>query len=1207
MVKVHFHAVHVSKNEFPVSGGFALVITLSLMVLLTVIAVGLLSLSAVSLRVSSQGMLIGQARANARLGMMLALGEVQKSLGPDRRAAAPADMMVESPAEPHVAGVWESWTWDPTQAATVPDYAKEKKDLFRGWLASDNQEPGHRLDADFSAQGPGDPVTLVGAGSAVASGGVAAEVHGGFTPIHQVSGGSQGYAWVALQEDVKAHVQPGEGDLPATRETCVAAMFAPDESGLTGLEIAGRLGSDRAKRQLAISTATFSLAGGDVKVGRQSFHHLTPYSLGLLTDTAAGGMRRDLTTEFENFSASPLKGQRVYQANGATALGSEPWWDGLCEYYNLAARVKSQADGGATPLVLTNSSDLARFTEITGTNTVPKRPVLRPVVAKVDVLFSLVTHNVDDSNEVTKSTGSWNYGLATKIQQNDPDNSHYMAWLVFEPIITLWNPYNVPIQFPSMSFGIDYLPIGVHTKADFGAGWQDILGMLDPGDINYWQPIAAMNTGSGGGSLINCNFFMRLQGTTTVGGSPSANTPIKLDPGEVRVFTAYVPKNATWASVKDQFMLERGVTSDYQGAAGLVSNSQQGVVFSPGWNSRVGGFQVNRLKNGGSGHSWEPGSDFLILLNGDKFKVQLRLRDNTTNMPPVTNDWRTPDPNADSAAGSKFTTHILLMTGDATFQDFQSATPAKLIQKLTVNEKDFRKQCENNQLVLEIPNGVTGSDAYQAPSDTGPGGKTPFALLSLTAKPTHDLLTPTKGWLFGNPVTANATVDDNIAPYSVQPYEMTFREITGSNSFPMVDVDVQTGTRGFFGPGQTSERGLTAATMFALPCGPLVSLGQFQSANLLASDTLPRFNYPVGNSYAHPMIPPGLVKQGTAFDHSYALNHQLWDGYYFSSLSSQTKVRAEQFAKGEVPLNSRLLYHAAPGVTAKEAVTRMTAGDATTRSRRVPTHQLVMGAFNVNSTSVEAWRAVLAGLRDRAIPTRDGKERKAEAASAIPRFIPAMTPVDEALAIGGGAGNGGAEAARAARWVGTHLLTDKQISALARHIVLQIQKRGREDKAPILTLGEFVNRRPSSESGVQALKGVLQTAIEEANKEVPLYSPADGDPINLPLKDPLANSAALAGNTAEGSPAVLLQGDIMQEIGTFLTTHCDTLRIRAYGRAGEGDKRAEAWCEAIVQRVPEYIDPADAAEDAPPRAPANNRFGRRFNIISFRWLSRNEI
>ena len=53
----------VSKD--PHSKGFALVVTLSLMILLTIIAVGLLSLSAVTLRSSSQG--VAQAEAQAKL------------------------------------------------------------------------------------------------------------------------------------------------------------------------------------------------------------------------------------------------------------------------------------------------------------------------------------------------------------------------------------------------------------------------------------------------------------------------------------------------------------------------------------------------------------------------------------------------------------------------------------------------------------------------------------------------------------------------------------------------------------------------------------------------------------------------------------------------------------------------------------------------------------------------------------------------------------------------------------------------------------------------------------------------------------------------------------------------------------------------------------------------------------------------------------
>jgi len=69
-------------------GGFALVVTLSMLVLLMVVAIGLLSLSSVVVRSSSRGEALGEARANARLALVLAIGELQKSLGPDQRVSA---------------------------------------------------------------------------------------------------------------------------------------------------------------------------------------------------------------------------------------------------------------------------------------------------------------------------------------------------------------------------------------------------------------------------------------------------------------------------------------------------------------------------------------------------------------------------------------------------------------------------------------------------------------------------------------------------------------------------------------------------------------------------------------------------------------------------------------------------------------------------------------------------------------------------------------------------------------------------------------------------------------------------------------------------------------------------------------------------------------------------------------------------------------
>lgn len=78
----------------------------------------------------------------------------------------------------------------------------------------------------------------------------------------------------------------------------------------------------------------------------------------------------------------------------------------------------------------------------------------------------------------------------------------------------------------------------------------------------------------------------------------------------------------------------------------------------------------------------------------------------------------------------------------------------------------------------------------------------------------------------------------------------------------------------------------------------------------------------------------------------------------------------------------------------------------------------------------------------------------------------------------------------------------------------------------------------------------------------------------------------------------------------------DTFTIRTYGDARDSSNNilAKAWCEAVVQRVPEYVDSTDKPEVAEgwPGASdkltaTNTLFGRRMEIRSFRWLSKDEI
>jgi hypothetical protein len=78
-----------------------------------------------------------------------------------------------------------------------------------------------------------------------------------------------------------------------------------------------------------------------------------------------------------------------------------------------------------------------------------------------------------------------------------------------------------------------------------------------------------------------------------------------------------------------------------------------------------------------------------------------------------------------------------------------------------------------------------------------------------------------------------------------------------------------------------------------------------------------------------------------------------------------------------------------------------------------------------------------------------------------------------------------------------------------------------------------------------------------------------------------------------------------------LQPRADTFTIRAYGNATDanGNVVAEAWCEALVQRVPEYINSVDPPQlrDANLTSPLNRVFGRKFFIASYRWLTRNEV
>jgi hypothetical protein len=273
--------------------------------------------------------------------------------------------------------------------------------------------------------------------------------------------------------------------------------------------------------------------------------------------------------------------------------------------------------------------------------------------------------------------------------------------------------------------------------------------------------------------------------------------------------------------------------------------------------------------------------------------------------------------------------------------------------------------------------------------------------------------------------------------------------------------------------------------------------------------------------------------------------------------------------------------------------------------------------FNVNSTSVKAWRALLGHARNQRVPryTESAADwslltgLSPETDYAVPRFSVAG---DVAA---GDIGSSGTFAG-ASEFSGYRVFTYEMLDQMAEEMVNQVRLRG-----PFLSLSEFVNRQLSNDPSDNqlVLSGAVQSALnvlaanhdEGANP----YSFLQDESLDTGLiKDRDAdykNPEASVGKSAYGVPGWPRQADILRPLAPILSARDDTFTIRAYGDARDASGKiiARATCEAIVRRGREFVSPDEDAPDiiGPPTAIANREFGRRIQIISFRWLNSDEV
>ena len=565
--------------------------------------------------------------------------------------------------------------------------------------------------------------------------------------------------------------------------------------------------------------------------------------------------------------------------------------------------------------------------------------------------------------------------------------------------------------------------------------------------------------------------------------------------------------------------------------------------------------------------------------------------------------------------------------------------------------------------------------------------------------------------------------------------------------------------------------------LFDVPRQPLLSLASLQHMNLSYFGNSP--SYVIGNSYATSLVSrhrkwtrfnqlshipinysatnkrSGNEHQNTIIDYSYYANEALWDGFFFSSVPTRYQdikkyppheAFDQYFVDNRKPLpNARMVFH-----TGTDRIAPKTSGAGSLRQfGEAAGNLLVDGAFNVNSTSVKAWKAQLGSLAKNQLHLRDLQDSN-ELVSGGRRSLTLDFPSGQFPFPRLGSSMGQPVNPESGNldqdfWTGFAGLNEGQLQRLAEEVVQEVKYRG-----PFLSMSDFVNRRLSSppgyqivrklnkqnwpkedEASKQGLRGAIQAAIHDAGindggfrakyghgsgsygiipnnvgqynvfgyvaaglnndrtdpaaSQIPHHRSTDWgigkeNSINrkkaknqpgvihisqAPRKEfshgeaPENMLAAKNGVTGAMIPGWLSQADVLTSLAPVTNVRSDTFMVRTYGDVDPDRPEVKVWCEAIVQRLPEYLVNekqstsagsgtsygGDSPEARPPEPfedlngngmrdsnepftdlypdgrhgvtddyggkkinnPLNQTFGRRFRILRFRWLTEDEV
>ena len=1182
--------------------GFALVITVTLMMLLTMLSVGMLTLSSISLRGAGQGESMMVARANARMALMLALGELQKQVGPDKVITAPIEIVKSSPRLPRLTGVWDSW--DPiTLNGGAPDYSGKKRDLFRAWLVSD---PFPEKVRNREYDGPsGETIRLVGPGALGTASPAAGDlIAAGRVPVVRNGKREGNFAWHVSDESVKARINayrdPSQIQNP-WQKSALLAGHRPDASVITsgdGTKLAFLPDDSSNKdyndaRELSgklTNLGQFELLPNGESAARFR-HHVTPHSRGLLTNVRDGGLKQDLTSMFEHSPTdlpAPYNGSaRLYATTHKITGTSDPYWSTLKGYYDV---YKEPGMSTNTPTFYKTAPESVSLTSGRGVS-VPRRFYPAPVIARVDMLFSVV---------VRESHGPWS-AASTGMGQHTR-----MIHLLYAPIVTLHNPYNVSLQFDKLDLDINGIPMA----CNFIVNGQP--QNREPVSFNRMYVSRAESDKQFLLSISNWRDFNT--------GTPS---PIVMRPGQALVCGPYINGGAIFGNSGHE---GSAVFFDYSN--NLTGSASARAKCKPGFLGKQVSYDIDWITPDNAPYSTDGNRGVLIVKPEDRFYIDFKARPNSNSAGTPTTEKMTVSAKLTSrgremeVGGLQFDYDLRSINSrfptTYRYPDIRSVPSELLVEDLyEPNNRPIRDQARVKSFAILSARARTANGGVfeTGTRETSPRGENLLQDGALAGIPL----------LHHNPARTPTIVDlkrDIPGRYS---HELSIDPLKGG----VEDIfDIDATNRGYLLTANRRFQGVKSGSYLELPTGPLQTIADFRRSNALTSSLLPNFVQPVANSYASPLIATDqFVQTGVVsyplLDHSVLANHALYDRFYFSTFATYDANTAPDrvftnFMEGTRPLAAQAFDPYLPqGKSIDDAKAELFSGSRTSGTAHLlaAEYQMVSTPFNVNSTDVQAWKAVLSAMSGEAVQILwAANSTRAEMATELTPILP-MSLVNGGVVGSFDAGSDipNIDNAITNDFNGHRQLTPQQMEELATRIVEQVRARG-----PFLSLSEFVNRQigPASES---TMAGALQAAIDKAGINENFLAgatvPVSEAHISNDQVYKFPNPTASTGNPAAGAPGWLSQGDLMRVLEPGATVRGDTFVIRTCGEAVDaaGKVIARAYAEAVVQRLPEYVNPADRPStnvwdpSVAAKGLENPRFGRRIEIVSFRWLSQEEI